>query len=57
MNEEQKIPADKSGLSQLGDELLSSGKLALNDFLLSCPVLDDEIDLERQKDVPRSIAL
>ena len=57
MNEERKIPDDKSSLSQLGDEALTSGKPALNDFLLRCPVLNDEFDLERQKDVPRSMVL
>lgn len=57
MNEERKIPDGKSDLSQLSNEALALGKPALNNFLLMCPVLDDEFGLERQKDVPRSIAL
>ena len=38
------------------EELLSS-KPSFKDFLLGCPKMDDDFEIERQKDFPRSIDL
>lgn len=38
-------------------EKLVSPKPNFRDFLLSCPKLDEELDIERQKDLPRDIEL
>lgn len=38
-------------------EELISNKPGLTDFLLTCPTMGDELALERQKDLPRSIDL
>ena len=36
-------------------EELISNKPSFKEFLLSCPKMDDDFQLERQKDFPRSI--
>ncbi len=38
-------------------ESLISGKKPFNKFLLSCPEMDDDFEVRRQKDYPRSIDL
>ena len=38
-------------------EELITNKPSLKEFLLSCPKMDNNFDLERQKDLPRSIKL
>ena len=38
-------------------EKLVSPKPNFRDFLLSCPKLDEELKIERQKDLPRDIEL
>ena len=38
-------------------EKLLSSKLSFRDFLLGCPKMDNDFELERQKDFPRSIDL
>ncbi len=38
-------------------ESLISKKQPFNKFLLSCPRMDDDFEIERQKDYPRSIDL
>ena len=40
----------------VGDyEQLISNKLSFKEFLLSCPKIDEDFPIERQKDYPRSI--
>ncbi|MFP4031236.1 MAG: type II toxin-antitoxin system Phd/YefM family antitoxin [Desulfococcaceae bacterium] len=38
-------------------EKLTSKKLSFNDFLLACPKMGDDFELERQKDIPRELEL
>ncbi|MBW2594848.1 MAG: type II toxin-antitoxin system Phd/YefM family antitoxin [Deltaproteobacteria bacterium] len=38
-------------------EKLLSTKLSFKDFLLGCPKMDNDFELERQNDFPRSIDL
>ncbi len=38
-------------------EKLISNELGFRDFLLSCPKMDQDFKIERQKDYPRSIEL
>lgn len=38
-------------------EKLISNKLSFKDFLLSCPKMDEDFQIERQKDYPRNIEL
>ena len=38
-------------------EKLTSSKLSFKDFLLSCPKMDEEFQIERPKDFPRNIEL
>jgi len=38
-------------------EQLRSQKPSFKAFLLGCPKIDDTIDFERQKDLPRSVSL
>ena len=38
-------------------ENITSNKPGFKEFLLSCPKMDEELDIERQKEYPRSIEL
>ena len=38
-------------------EELISNKLSFKEFLLSCPKIDEDFKIERQKDYPRNIEL
>ncbi len=38
-------------------ERLASKKQSFKDFLLDCPKMDTDLDIERQKDIPRNIEL
>jgi len=38
-------------------EELISNKLSFKEFLLSCPKIDEDFEIERQKDYPRDIEL
>lgn len=38
-------------------EELISNKLSFKEFLLSCPKMDEDFEIERQKDYPRSLEL
>jgi hypothetical protein len=38
-------------------EKLTSNKPSFKEFLLDCPKMEDDFDLERQKDVPRDLEL
>lgn len=38
-------------------EKLTSNKPSFKEFLLDCPKMGDDFDLERQKDVPRDLEL
>ena len=38
-------------------EELISNKLSFKEFLLSCPKIDEDFQIERQKDYPRNIEL
>lgn len=38
-------------------EALTSTKPSFKEFLLSCPKIDQELDLTRNKDLPRSIEI
>ena len=38
-------------------EKLISNKLSFKDFLLGCPKMDEDFQIERQKDYPRNLEL
>ena len=44
-------------LSVIDYEKLISSKLSFKDFLLSCPKINEDFQIERQKDYPREIEL
>ena len=44
-------------LSVIDYEKLISSKLSFKDFLLSCPKMNEDFQIERQKDYPREIEL